>query len=532
MGATTTGDPRGAALFTTGTDTGSIEIRSRSVSDLAVIRRFNGPELRQHLNDHMYVAKQWTSPARRDPSDFWALLRRYRDVAVAVDVAAALGAALTACVIRFGAQSRPTYIAFSVVVAGMWAAIVMFKRGYDTRFLGQEADEFRSLISAGPVLFVMIAIIAYTVREDISRGYVLLAVPATVLLSLMGRGCLRLWLRQLRRHGRGLQRALVVGHTDVAVPLMDKIGKDPRHGLKAVGACLTNFAAAGRRVCGVPVLGSQEHILDAALSSGADSVLVVSDPELSGHALRRLSWTLAEEGIDLIVSPGIIEVSAPRLSIRPVAGISLLHVERPAPNHGRMLSKTIFDRSAALALLLAASPFLVALAVAVKVTSSGPVFFRQRRIGIDGRAFTMLKFRSMVVNAEELKGSLAEKDEGNGLLFKMKNDPRVTRVGGVLRRYSLDELPQLINVLRGEMSLVGPRPPLPTEVARYSSDASRRLRVRPGLTGLWQVSGRSDLSLEESLLLDLRYVDNWSMAMDLSILCRTVRAVVGGSGAY
>jgi len=236
--------------------------------------------------------------------------------------------------------------------------------------------------------------------------------------------------------------------------------------------------------------------------------------------------------VDLIVSPGIVEVAGPRLSIRPVAGLSLLHLDRPVTRGGRMLMKVVLDRFLGLALMLGASPVLIAAAIAVKVSSPGPVIFRQTRIGVGGRPFQMLKFRSMVVDAEARLGEVDDLNEHDGVLFKIRNDPRITRVGAVLRRFSIDELPQLWNVVRGDMSLVGPRPPLPREVELYDDDATRRLRVRPGLTGLWQVSGRSDLSWEESLRLDLRYVDNWSFWLDLAILWRTWRAVVSRSGAY
>jgi exopolysaccharide biosynthesis polyprenyl glycosylphosphotransferase len=197
-----------------------------------------------------------------------------------------------------------------------------------------------------------------------------------------------------------------------------------------------------------------------------------------------------------------------------------------------MLAKRLFDTVLAGLLLLVLSPGLLAVAAGVKLTSKGPVLFRQNRVGVNGRPFAMLKFRSMVVDADGMLAELKARNEGNGVLFKLKRDPRVTRFGAFLRRYSLDELPQLVNVVRGEMSLVGPRPPLPSEVESYDYVAVRRLRLRPGLTGLWQVSGRSDLSWEESLRLDLRYVDNWSMALDLHILFRTWRAVFSGTGAY
>jgi exopolysaccharide biosynthesis polyprenyl glycosylphosphotransferase len=227
-----------------------------------------------------------------------------------------------------------------------------------------------------------------------------------------------------------------------------------------------------------------------------------------------------------------VEVAGPRLSIRPIAGLSLLHLERPSASGGQMLLKGAFDRSLGVLILTLAAPLLLAIAAAVRLTSRGPALFTQTRIGVGGQEFSIYKFRSMVPDAECRLIDLVNRDEGNGTLFKIRSDPRVTRIGQYLRRYSLDELPQLINVARGEMSLVGPRPPLPSEVAGYSEDEVRRLRVRPGMTGLWQVSGRSDLSWEQSLQLDLRYVDNWSMTLDLSILWRTIRAVIRGSGAY
>jgi exopolysaccharide biosynthesis polyprenyl glycosylphosphotransferase len=220
------------------------------------------------------------------------------------------------------------------------------------------------------------------------------------------------------------------------------------------------------------------------------------------------------------------------LSIRPIAGLSLLHLERPSASGGRLIGKAVFDRLVGGLVLVAVLPLLSIIALAIRLTSSGPALYRQTRIGAGGREFQMIKFRSMVADADVQRARLLELSEGNGVLFKMRKDPRVTRVGAVLRRFSLDELPQLFNVIRGDMSLVGPRPPLPEEVAAYSDDAIRRLRVKPGVTGLWQVSGRSDLNWEESLRLDLRYADNWSMALDLSILWRTVRAVVKGEGAY
>jgi len=273
-------------------------------------------------------------------------------------------------------------------------------------------------------------------------------------------------------------------------------------------------------------------VAEAVRLTDADTVAVLASPDLGPEQLRRLAWELEPTGADLMVAPSLVEVAGPRLSIRPVSGLPLLQVEQPSFSGGRRLVKDSFDRSVAFIAIVLLSPLLAGCALAVRLTSKGPAIFKQQRIGRGGAPFTMYKFRSMVVDAEEQRAALMAQSDREGVLFKMARDPRITRVGAWLRRYSLDELPQLFNVALGSMSLVGPRPPLPEEVEQYGDDVRRRLLVRPGVTGLWQVSGRSDLSWEESVRLDLRYVDNWSLAADLLILWKTLRAVVRGSGAY
>ena len=284
---------------------------------------------------------------------------------------------------------------------------------------------------------------------------------------------------------------------------------------------------------GVPVFGYPAEAMYAIDLLDAEVVAVSNDHDLTGRELLRLAWSLEERAVELIVATGLFDVAGPRLSIRPVAGMPMLHVERQVMAGVRRAAKRVVDWLGALVIVVLALPLFVAVAVAIRLDSKGPILFRQERVGARGVTFPMFKFRSMVVDAEARLAELtATADAGNDVLFKMKRDPRITRVGGFLRRFSIDELPQLLNVLRGEMSLIGPRPPLPREVATYESDAVRRLHVRPGLTGLWQVSGRSNLSWDESLRLDLWYVDNWSVVLDLQIIARTVRAVVRGTGAY
>jgi exopolysaccharide biosynthesis polyprenyl glycosylphosphotransferase len=459
-------------------------------------------------------------------------LERYRHGAMALDVTSAAIAAVVSLLSRFGLHVGPTYVGLTAAVPILWLLIVALQRGYEARFLGTGPDEYRRIATAGLVLFTVMAVTSYSIRGELSRAYVLVSVPGTILLSLAFRHVLRGWIYRARVRGHGLQKVLVVGRADAAIAVIEKLDHEPQHGLVAVGACIPPVGPHVSHVHGVPVVGDPSQILKAVDELKVQVVAVVSHPDLSGQVLRRLGWALEERDVELVVSPGIIEVAGPRLSIRPIAGLSLLHLERPAISGGRVINKSVFDRVAGVLLFLLSLPVMAVIWMAIRATSPGPVLFRQTRIGLDGHEFTMLKFRSMVLDAEARRAELLERDEGNGVLFKMRKDPRVTAVGAVIRRFSLDELPQLWNVVRGDMSLVGPRPPLPEEAAGYGHDATRRLRVRPGLTGLWQVSGRSDLSWEESLRLDLRYVDNWTLALDLAILWRTLRAVVQGAGAY
>ena len=411
------------------------------------------------------------------------LMRRYQRYALTGDLLASLGAGLLAQFARFGAPSS-TYLQLSLSLPLLWVAIIAGQRGYERRFLGTGPEEYRRVLQSGLMMFCGIAVVSYALRSEVARGYVFLAIPATLLFTLLIRRRLRTWVYRLRDRGLAMQRVLVVGRADVVVSVIEKLDREPHHGLVPVGACVPFVGAGVSHVHDVPVVGDPGRVLDAVEDTGAHVVAVVSHPDLSGLALRRLSWALEERGVELIVSPGIIEVAGPRLSIRPIAGLSLLHLERPTASGGRMLGKLVFDRVAGVALTLLALPLMAVIAIGIRLSDPGPVLFRQTRVGAGGRPFTMLKFRSMVVDADRRRASLLALSEGNGVLFKLRKDPRVTRIGGVLRRFSLDELPQLLNVVRGEMSLVGPRPPLPEEVAGYTDDAARRLKVKPGLTGL------------------------------------------------
>ncbi|MGY1594299.1 sugar transferase [Geodermatophilus sp. SYSU D00708] len=414
----------------------------------------------------------------------------------------------------------------------VWVAAMLVARSYEERFLWVGADEFRRVFFAAALLLSSVGTVSWAFKLEVARGFVVLAVPLATLLTLGQRYAQRQWLHRQRQHGRFQQTTLLVGHRAGVEALHAQLEQEAYHGYRVIGCALPGGRDVAAQFDGLPVLGDLDEVVTLVRGFEVDTVAVLPSPELDGPALRRLGWELEDTRAELLLAPAVTEVAGPRVRIRPVAGLPLLHMERPELTGVRRLSKEAFDRTSAALGILFLAPVLLGIALAVKVTSSGPVFFRQERVGRDGRTFSMLKFRSMVVGADRMVDDLAADSDGNGVLFKKKVDPRVTRVGRVMRRYSLDELPQLINVLRGDMSLVGPRPPLQREVEQYGYDMRRRFLVKPGLTGLWQVSGRSDLSWDDSVRIDVRYVENWSLTFDFMILWKTAGAVLRGSGAY
>ncbi|MBT2213856.1 MULTISPECIES: sugar transferase [Actinomadura] len=474
---------------------------------------------------------------RRPPAQNWGV--RYRRFAGALDFLSMFAAGVIAFALRFpGVPSDPTapYVALTVALPVLWVPILMLCRAYQPRYIGVGYEEFHRVLRAGFIFTATLAILAYATKTEVARGYVVMAMPLGTFLDLVARYRLRKWLHRKRWNGECMRRVVAVGHRTSVADLIRLLKQKRYHGMSIAAVCLPAPLVSGDdavgEVEGVPVLGHFGQAAAVAERIGADSVAVLACPEMDGVALRRLAWQIERDDVELVVAPALMDVTGPRISIRPVSGLPLLHVEHPELDGGRKILKGLFDRTAALGGLVLMSPLLLVVAFLIKTTSAGPVMFRQVRVGRGGREFTVLKFRTMVQDAESRKGALMERNENDGVLFKIRQDPRITRVGRWLRRYSLDELPQLINVLRGDMSLVGPRPPLPEEVAQYGGDVYRRLVVKPGLTGLWQVSGRSDLTWEESVRLDLRYVDNWSLALDLQIMWKTWSAVFRGSGAY
>lgn len=461
-----------------------------------------------------------------------------------VDAFVVVWAVVGAFLIRFGlepgfvvAGQEITYIWLSAALAMSWWFMLGAWNSRQSRVLGSGADEYKRVAAASLWLFGIVAIVSYVLRFDTARGYVGLALPVGLLGLLLGRWLIRQHLNIKRRQGRNMSRLLLLGGPGAVSHLAASLDRVKNAGYLPVAAYMPGFdgAIAVEPDSGLRVLGTRadtESIVSAIEECEADAVAVSAGVQLHPQTLRHLGWELASRNVGLIMAPALTDVAGPRIHTQQVAGLPLIHVTTPTLEGGQRVAKRLFDIVVSTVLILIAAPAMAVVAALIKLDSPGPVLFRQERVGIGGKHFRMLKFRSMIVNAEARLDELVDKNEGSGPLFKVKNDPRITRIGGGLRKFSIDELPQLFNVFSGSMSLVGPRPPLPREVEAYESDVRRRLLVKPGVTGLWQVSGRSNLSWQDSVRLDLYYVENWSLAGDLVIILRTVRAVFHSTGAY
>ena len=472
-----------------------------------------------------------------------AALRPLQILLAVTDLLVIMWATFGAQVVRFGVDGRPgvaastdsfsiSYTGFSLALVALWWLALRFHGAYDVHILGHGAAEYRLVATASLQVFALVAMLAFALQVQVARGYILLALPAGIVGLWLARRVWRTWLGRRRVEGDLCHDVLVVGDVATVRHLVDSFVSVPEAGYRVIGVCT---ASSADEVAEVPVLGTEREGARVAIELGVDVVACADAHALGAGGLRRLGWALEGSGIELVVSPGLTEIAGPRVLTRPVAGLPLLHVEAPTFAGPRLVLKSTIDWVGALLLTLLFSPLLLVVAVLVKLSDGGPVFFRQERVGLDGESFRMTKFRSMTVDAEDRLEEVRQRtttEIDRGLLFKRQDDPRVTPIGRFIRRYSIDELPQLFDVLAGKMSLVGPRPPLPSEVARYEGDVGRRLLVKPGMTGLWQINGRSDLTWEQSVRFDLYYVENWSVAQDLVILWRTLHAVVSKDGAY
>ncbi len=469
--------------------------------------------------------------------------RYVRNIKV-TDFAVVCFSVLAGALLRFGnsafsARIDSSGVPLYCILIGLilsWTLALGIAHSRDVRVLGAGPAEYSRTLNACLGLFGALAVAGLLAGVTIARGFWAI-VFAVGTLSLLGSRWL--WRRHLvrgRRSGRYMGTVLVLGPVSSAEPVIEHLVGHPSLGYRVAGLCIpthdhsgSSVVVAGREI---PVLGDLGQVRETVARYGASAVAVTSSDSLGFAAMRELSWRLNEVGVEMLVAPCLLDIAAPRILLRPAAGLPLLVIDKPQYERATKALKRCFDLIFALGTLAFVLPVMAACAVAIRWDTSGPVFYRGERIGLNNAPFRMWKFRSMVVGAEDMKSALVSQNEGHGVLFKIHDDPRVTRVGRFLRRYSLDELPQLFNVLAGEMSLVGPRPPLRHEVEEYDTITTRRMFVRPGMTGLWQVSGRSDLSWDESVRLDLMYVENWSLPGDLIILWRTFLAVAARVGAY
>ncbi|TCP56503.1 exopolysaccharide biosynthesis polyprenyl glycosylphosphotransferase [Tamaricihabitans halophyticus] len=469
-------------------------------------------------------------PATTFPPTGWE--RRYRHWVLASDACLTLVVILGGSLL-FGAPGMDLLLALGTAVAVGSALPAV--RAWQQRVLGNGAEEFRRLGKGFLLAAVLVALCGLIAGELAVRPWVFGVLPAAAVSVIAGRYVLRKRLHRARRQGRCLLPLMAAGSQDAVRELIQRTRDQAHVGWQVEAVCTidgTGQDGARGDIDGVPVVGDLSEIANHVRRGGYRMVAVTADAYWTPARLQELAWSLEDTTAEMAVAPMLMEVAGPRLQVSGVLGMPLLHVSAPTLTGGRRVVKGVVDRIGAALLLALLSPALLAIAAAIRVGDGGPAIYRQQRVGKNGKTFTMLKFRTMVPNADAVLAGLTERNEGAGPLFKMRRDPRITRVGAFLRRYSLDELPQLLNVVSGSMSLVGPRPPLPAETAAYRPHVRRRLLVKPGLTGLWQVSGRSDLSWDESVRLDLRYVEDWSLALDAMILWKTVRAVASGAGAY
>lgn len=431
--------------------------------------------------------------------------------------------------------SEVSYWLFSALLVVAWMWMLRFIDSRDFRVIGFGTTEYTRVADGSLRLFGIIAIVAFLTRIDVARGYLLLSLPLGILLLVFERWLWRQWLNSRRRKGDYSARVLLVGSDASVAQIASELLRNPSAGYRVVGACMPSGRIA-ETIPGtdIPIIGNVHGVERAIVATNADTVAITSTDDLPPSKVKEISWGLEAGRQHLVLAPSIVDIAGPRIHTRPVAGLPLIHVETPKFTAGQRFVKRMFDLVVSLALVVVLSPLLALVAVIVMTTSKGPVLFSQERIGMHGKPFRMFKFRSMRQGADkELKALLDAQGASEKPLFKVKDDPRITPIGAFLRKHSLDELPQLFNVLGGSMSLVGPRPQIAAEVALYSDAARRRLLTRPGITGLWQVSGRSALEWEDAVRLDLYYVENWSLAGDVMILAKTAGAVIApGKTAY
>jgi len=412
--------------------------------------------------------------------------------------------------LRFTAVS---YWLTSAILVALWLLALSLADTRTPGVVGTGMTEYVRVIDSSLVLFGVIAIVAFLFRVDIARGYLLISLPAGILLLLLVRWLWRQWLVAKRRVGKCASGVILIGSPASVAQVGHELQQRRDTGYLVVGACLPpddHEAGIPTTDADIPVLGTFDDLTRVLADTGADTVLVTSSDALPPEKVKQISWSLEAGRQHLLLAPGIADVAGPRIHTRPVSGLPLVHVETPRFSPGQRFGKRMSDLIVSLVAVVVISPLLGILALAVKLSSPGPVCVRETRIGYHGRPFTMLAFRTA-----------REDDDGTV----------PTALGRWMHRHTLDDLPQLFNVIGGTMSLVGPRPPLPGEVETYTDASLRRFLVKPGITGLSQISGRENLAWEDAVRLDLSYVENWSLAGDVAIVIKSAKAALLGRAA-
>ncbi len=463
---------------------------------------------------------------RRDP------LRVYATRAILLDIAAVFVAGVVGFILRWAIPysvelNNPTYVSLVVVVVVSWMSVLILRGAYDTRVLGVGSEEFKRVVSATATVFGAVAIVAFALKLDLSRGFVLITFAVGITLLLCVRWSLRAWLRHERRYGHYLHRTIVVGAEPMKSEIVDMLDRDPVAGFTVVD------------VVAEPPADVSEEALDRWLDEvmtrisleDADTVAVAGSHALSQQVVQRLAWRLEGPRVDLLVAPTIGDVAGPRVTMRMAADLPLLHLDEPHLTGPKRAIKRTLDILFGLLLFVLFLPFMIFAAIGTKLSSRGPMFYVQERVGRGGQIIKVPKFRTMIVGSDAMRAELIGQPDDE-IVDRYKQDARITGFGRILRRWSIDEMPQVLNVIIGSMSLVGPRPVLVDEMPLLGDADHRRHLTKPGLTGLWQVSGRKTVDWEERMRLDLDYVEHWSPALDLVIVAKTVKAVLVGDGAY